>query len=116
MFEDKNAMTVTWINKQPGNLEGFYHTVAFQIASGGGNTEVCRATLQSDHDPEDRFDLVITRNLDTGGITYRADCYDVDEETGELEEYPLNAFLADDGGEILLVCDDEGERIYFHIY
>lgn len=72
--------------------------------------EVCRVTLRNNQDHQDSFDIVILNNT-SGRVTFKADCYDDNEE-----EYPLNKFYSDGGDEIILVCDDDEELIYFHLF
>ena len=111
MFEEKTTIAVIWIRKNGGSqLDGFYTSHgALAINGDERGTEVCRCRLRNDHDYSEEFDVVIIAGH--GNITFRADCY---EDVGG--EYPLDRFYSQDGGEIILVHQDEMELIYFHLF
>ncbi|MBU2858180.1 MAG: hypothetical protein ACYCQH_08370 [Acidithiobacillus ferrooxidans] len=111
MFEDKTTITATWINIDGGGqLDGFYTSNgALAVNADEIGTQVCRCRLRNKYDHSDEFEVVIIAGH--GNIIFRADCY---EDVGG--EYHLDRFDSQDGGEIILVHQDEMEIIYFHLF
>ena len=54
--------------------------------------------------------MILSLKEDEKRFFFQADCYD-DPEV----QYPLRLLRSDEGDEILLICDDEGEQIFFSL-
>lgn len=103
---------VTWIVKD-GMDVSFYTSSQIEnhVQENGNRTVRFRLENRNHAESEDPFDVIIFFRDQGNDIRFRADCYEEDPSA----EYPLTAFVSETGEETILLCEDEGERIYFHL-
>ncbi|MHB1494549.1 MAG: hypothetical protein ACYCUY_03775 [Acidithiobacillus sp.] len=110
MITQIDSIDVTWIVK--ANKEtSFYRGEAITISNEETGKQIIRFSLKNVKDlGEEPFQVILNLQEDEKRFYFQADCYDDPEE-----QYPLRLLRSDEGDEILLICDDEGEQIFFSL-
>ena len=110
MIDQINSIDVTWIFKDDMSAS-FYRGGDISIKIQDDGEQIIRFSLKNIKDPEeDPFQVILSLRESEKRFHFKADCYDDPEE-----QYPLRMLRSDENGEILLICDDEGEQIFFDI-
>jgi DNA polymerase III alpha subunit len=110
MIDQINSIDVTWIVKDEMSVS-FYHGGDFSVKIQDDGEQIIRFSLKNikDHG-EDPFQVILSLRESEKRFSFKADCYDNPEE-----RYLLRMLRSDENGEIILICDDEGEQIFFDI-
>ena len=110
MIDQISSIDVTWIVKEDMSFS-FYRGGDISVKIQDDGEQIIRFSLKNIKDPgEDPFQVILSLHESEKRFHFKADCYDDPEE-----QYPLRMLRSDEGDEILMVCDDEGERIFFDI-
>ena len=110
MIDQINSINVTWIVKDDMSTL-FYRGNDISIKTQDDGEQIIRFGLKNIKDPgEDPFQVILSLRESEKRFSFKADCYDDPEE-----RYLLRMLRSDENGEILLICDDEGEQIFFDI-
>ena len=110
MITQIDSVDVTWIVKADMKAS-FYRGGAITVSNQENGKQIIRFSLKNVRDPgEDQFQVILTLQEDENRFFFQADCYDNPEE-----QYPLRLLRSDEGDEILFICDDEGEQIFFSL-
>lgn len=110
MINNIESIDVTWIVKADMQTF-FYRGDEVTISNLENGKQAIRFTLKNIRDhSEDPFQVILTLQEDEKRFFFQADCYDDPEE-----QYPLRLLRSDEEDELLLICDDEGEQIFFFL-
>lgn len=110
MIMQIDSINVTWIVKTD-MVASFYRGEDIGISVQDSGEQVIRFSLRNVKDPgEDPFQAILTLQENEKRFYFQADCYD-----DPKEQYPLRLLRSDDREEMLLICDDEVEKIFFDI-
>ncbi len=110
MITQIDSVDVTWIVKADMNAS-FYRGDAITVSKQENGKQIIRFSLKNVKDlGEDPFQVILTLQEDEKRFFFQADCYDNPED-----QYPLRLLRSDEGDEILFICDDEGEQIFFSL-
>ncbi len=110
MIMQIDSIDVTWIVKADMQVS-FYRGEAITLINQGNGNQIIRFSLKNTRDiGEEPFQVILSLKEDEKRFFFQADCYD-DPEV----QYPLRLLRSDEGDEILLICDDEGEQIFFSL-
>ncbi|WP_436395668.1 hypothetical protein ACSDBR_01335 [Acidithiobacillus ferriphilus] len=104
------SIDVTWIVKSDMQAS-FYRGEAISVNNQDNGHLAIRFILKNVRDlGEDPFEVILNLQESDRRFFFQADCYDNPEE-----QYPLRLLRSDEGDELLLICDDEGEQIFFSL-
>ncbi len=105
-----DSVDVTWIVKADMQVS-LYRGESIRVSNHENGTQIIRFTLNNIRDHgEDPFEVILNLQESDRRFFFQADCYDDPEE-----QYPLRLLRSDEGDELLLICDDEGEQIFFSL-